>query len=131
MIKIAIKCSFFGVLLAFATPLYAQNQSLDRQSSSEKSIEEAYYNGDPLALGIVLSFKNRWPNKEEEKLIMETAQKEGLRKTYATGSSLRWWVFSWPDVQLRETALSTCSRFSQDMHYLLDFCADNPLPRVH
>ena len=129
MIKIAVKYHLFTVLFAFTGMLYAQQNH--RQSNNEKAVEEAYNNGDPLAMGIVLSFDSRWPNKEEEKLIMELAQNEGLRKTYETDSSLRWWVFSWSDVQLRENALSACSRFSQNIHYLLEFCTDNPLPRVH
>ena len=136
MIKIAIKYSLFSVLLAFASPLYAQNQQARVSHSSglyvfeSKQVKEAYYDGDSLSFGIVLSFEDRWPSKEEERLILEFTQKAGLKKTNTVYPPFKWWFFSWPYVRLSSTSLEVCKQFPQNIHYLLEYCDDNVIPRV-
>ena len=134
MIRVIIKSSFFVALLIVGSGLYAKNQS-EIVSDPEglyffenAEVKEAYYEGYPLALGIVLSFESRWPNKVEEKLIMEALQKEGLKKTYTAESPLRWWVFSWPYVRLRKDALSVCGELPQNISRLLEYCYYDSMP---
>ena len=61
---------------------------------------------------------------------METLEKEDLKKTYTTEPPLRWWVFNWPYVRLREDALSICDRLPQNVWQLLEYCHYDSMPQI-
>ena len=93
-------------------------------------VKQAYDNRDPIAFGIVLSFKDQWPNAEEEEIILAITKKVDLTKTVAVKEPFNWWIFRWPDLRLGEEVSIVCAQFPQEIHELLEFCASDPLLRT-
>ncbi len=62
---------------------------------------------DPQAKGIILAF-HRWPDKEEETVILEKTAEAGLTKK-AELSVFKAWIFEWVEWQKGVTAREACN----------------------
>lgn len=78
---------------------------------------------NPLAIGIILAF-HRWPDKEEQTLILEKTKEAGLTKTEEI-PRFKIWLFEWGDWQKAETAEKFC-RNLPDLSSV-DYCEPDSL----
>ena len=61
---------------------------------------------NPLAIGIILVF-HRWPDEDEQRIILERTKEEGLAKTDEI-PRFKMWLFQWGEWQKGETAEEFC-----------------------
>ena len=61
---------------------------------------------NPLAIGIILVF-HRWPDEDEQRIILEKTKEAGLTKTDEI-ARFKMWLFQWGEWQKGETAEEFC-----------------------
>lgn len=61
---------------------------------------------NPLAIGIILVF-HRWPDEDEQRVILEKTAEAGLTKTDEI-ARFKMWLFEWGEWQKGETAGEFC-----------------------
>lgn len=61
---------------------------------------------NPLAIGIILVF-HRWPDEDEQRIILEKTKEAGLTKTDEI-ARFKMWLFTWGEWQKGETAEEFC-----------------------
>lgn len=89
-----------AVLFAGGTALPLQGVVEPRESLPEFDPD------NPQAIGIILVF-HRWPDEDEQRIILEKTKEAGLTKTDEI-SRFKMWLFQWGEWQKGETAEEFC-----------------------
>ena len=91
------------------------------------AVKRVYERRGSLTTGVLLNFQ-RWPNPQEEQLILEITNKVGFtQKEIIQGEGVQIWVFNWPYITYRRRAIEACESFPENIHTLLDYCSSNSI----
>ena len=78
---------------------------------------------NPLAIGIILAF-HRWPDEDEQRIILEKTTKAGLTKTEEI-PRFKTWIFEWAEWRKAATAQKVC-RSLQGLSFV-EYCEPDSL----
>ena len=109
------------------SPILADSSSSQRPVPvAETKIPEPLPEFDPdnpLAIGIILAF-HRWPDEDEQRIILEKTREAGLTKTEEI-PLFKTWIFEWDEWRKAATAQKVC-RSLQDLSFV-EYCEPDSL----
>ena len=96
-----------AVIVLVLAVLFAGGTAFPLQSVVEPRESLPEFDPDnPLAIGIILVF-HRWPDEDEQRIILEKTKEAGLTKTDEI-LRFKMWLFEWGEWQKGETAEEFC-----------------------
>ena len=96
-----------AVIVLVLAALFAGGAAFPLQGVAETREALPEFDPDnPLAIGIILVF-HRWPDEDEQRIILERTKEEGLAKTDEI-ARFKMWLFKWSEWQKGETAEEFC-----------------------
>ena len=105
-------------------PLFSNHRSPPFESLAVKRV---YEERGAITTGILLNFQ-RWPNPQEEQLILEITNQAGFtQKNTYQGKSFKTWVFEWPYITFKGRAIEACESFPEEIHQILRHCSSNSM----
>ena len=96
-----------AVIVLVLAVLFAGGTAFPLQGVAETKESLPEFDPDnPLAIGIILVF-HRWPDENEQSIILEKTAEAGLTKTDEI-ARFKMWLFKWGEWQKGETAEEFC-----------------------